>query len=243
MSTIRKQLWRRFLTWALRLAAVATVVLAIAMVVALRPYYEQAQTFDLEVIADQPKLAYNTLPQHLIDAVVAAEDSRFFTHHGLDLRGVARAAHVNWQANSTLQGGSTITQQLAKQTYNIHQRTLKRKLVEVFLARRIENRFTKRTILSAYLSLIYYGNGFNGIRPAAKGYYQKGVSELTVTESATLVGLIKAPSRAEPYDHPARAKKARNLVLKRMADENKLSEEEAAHLQAMPLSPGRGEQI
>ena len=243
MANSGRPIWRRLLKWSVVSLALILVVLSAVLTALLKPYYQQAQQYDLEIIENQPKLPYDSLPQHLIHAVVAAEDSRFFEHQGVDTRGVARAALANWRAKTKVQGGSTITQQLAKQSFGINQRTIKRKLVEMFVARRIEKRFDKQAILTSYLSLIYYGNGFNGIRTAAQGYYQKDVSELTVDEAATLVGLLKAPSLYEPFDHPARAKKARNLVLRRMADEKMLSREEALQYQEAPLRPVREERI
>ena len=130
---------------------------------------------------------------------------------------------------------SKITQQLAKQTYGEVAKTMERKLVEVFLAKRIEAEFDKETILSNYLTIIYFGNDFYGLEDAARGYFDKPAQDLTVAEAATLAGLIKAPSAIEPFQHPERAKASRNLVLTRMATEALLSQEEADRLREQPL--------
>lgn len=222
----------------IRVASAFVLVLAIAVLalsVALKPYQEKAASFDLTVVPHGSAIPLDRLPKHVIDAVVASEDSRFFSHGGVDLKGICRAALVNIRGKQGRQGASTITQQLARQTYGILEKTVERKLVEAFLARRIEKAYEKQIILSNYLSIIYFGNGYHGIEQAAEGYFGKDVEDLTVTEGATLAGLIKAPSALEPFQHPERARKARNLVLGRMATERLLSTEEAERLRKQPV--------
>ena len=224
--------------WLVRLIGVAAVLITvgyIALTMFLKPYKERAEDYDITLVARGHAIDIDTLPQHVINAVIATEDARFFSHEGLDLRGIARAALVNLRAKEKRQGASTITQQLAKQTYGEVAKTMDRKLVEAFLAKRIEAEFDKETILSNYLTIIYFGNGFYGIEDAARGYFDKALGELTVTEAATLAGLIKAPSAIEPFQHPERARASRNLVLTRMATEALLSKEEANRLREEPL--------
>lgn len=211
------------------------IVALVGLAITLKPYKDQAESFDLAELPQSNALDLSRLPQHVIDAVVASEDSRFFDHGGLDMKGICRAALVNLRSKESRQGGSTITQQLARQTYGILEKSMERKLIEAFLARRIERTFDKETILSNYLSVIYFGNGYSGIEAAADGYFNKAVEDLTVTEGATLAGLIKAPSALEPFRYPGRAKEARDLVLGRMAAEELLSEDEADRLQKQPI--------
>ncbi len=234
---------KRLLGRALGLLLVLLLAGLAALFVALRPYKERALAFNLTTLPQAHAVEIARLPQHVVDAVVASEDSRFFDHGGLDLKGICRAALVNFRGEQGRQGASTITQQLARQTFGILEKTMDRKLVEAFLARRIEGAFDKQTILSNYLSIIYFGNGFYGIEAAASGYFGKEVEDLTVTEAATLAGLIKAPSALEPFQHPERARRARNLVLGRMASEDLLSEDEANRLRQQPIRVSHQEEM
>ncbi|OYW28536.1 MAG: hypothetical protein B7Z47_05715 [Chthoniobacter sp. 12-60-6] len=159
------------------------------------------------------------VPQHLIDALVAQEDSRFFKHDGVDYIGLGRAVKENIVAREVTQGASTITQQLARQTFNLLERSYKRKILEAFIAQRIEKQFSKPEILELYLNRIFFGVNFYGVQAAARGYFGKDVKELTIEEAATIVGLIKSPNNIQPIKHPQRAMKERNYVLERMSIE------------------------
>ncbi len=228
----------RIVRWIRRLAFILAVVV-IALAVYLRPYHQQAQSYDLSLIPQANALPLEGVPSHVVGAILATEDVRFYEHHGLDVRGICRAAVANVRGKGPKQGGSTITQQLAKQTYGILKRTMERKFVEGFLARRIEKTYSKDTILSNYLTIIYMGNGYHGLAEAALGYFGKPVSELTVEEAATLAGIIKAPSALEPIGHPERARQARNLVLRRMAAEGYLPSEDVDALCDTPIHLAR----
>lgn len=175
------------------------------------------------------------VPQHFIDALVAQEDSRFFKHDGVDYIGLARAVKENIMAREVTQGASTITQQLARQTFKLLERSYKRKILEAFIAQRIEKHFSKAEILELYLNRIFFGLNFYGVQAAANGYFGKDVKDLTVEESATIVGLIKSPNNIQPLRHPQRALKERNYVLERMAIEGTLTHEEATKLKNKPL--------
>ncbi|MCH2172650.1 PBP1A family penicillin-binding protein [Myxococcota bacterium] len=160
------------------------------------------------------------LPPHVIDAFVASEDSSFFEHSGIDFRSILRAAWVNLQAGgATKQGGSTITQQMVKGLLLSPERSYRRKLREAILAWQIEKRFEKEDILYLYLNQIYFGHGAYGIGEAASTYFGKPPGELTISESALLAGLPKAPSRYSPFANPAEAEKRRVYVLSRMREE------------------------
>ncbi len=175
------------------------------------------------------------VPQHLIDALVAQEDSRFFKHDGVDYIGLIRAMKENLIAGQVTQGASTITQQLARQTFQLLERSYKRKILEAFIAQRIEKHFSKPEILELYLNRIFFGANFYGVQAAARGYFGKDVKELSIEESATIVGLIKSPNNIQPIKHPQRALKERNYVLDRMAAEGTLTLLEAEKIKRRPL--------
>lgn len=167
-------------------------------------------------------IKYKEFPKTLINAVIATEDRRFFKHSGVDIFGLFRAAFVNFFAGHVVQGGSTITQQLAKNVYLSHERTIKRKIQELALALYLENKFTKEQILTMYLNRIYTGNGNYGMDAAAKSYFGKSVSEIDLRESAILAGLIKAPSRYSPANNPDLTLERAHQVLLNMVDNNAL---------------------
>jgi penicillin-binding protein 2A len=171
-------------------------------------------------------VTYEQIPQHMINAVVAIEDHRFFKHNGIDFIGIVRAFVRNTKAGGIVEGGSTITQQLTKNAFLSSEKSYKRKMDEVFLAREIEKEFTKEEILEIYLNTIYFGDGEWGIKRAALHYFGKDVEDLTIDESALLAGLIKAPSALSPYRHLEKATARRDVVLDRMREQNYLSEEQ-----------------
>lgn len=160
----------------------------------------------------------NDVPDHLIHAVLAIEDRRFYEHSGIDLQGLARALIANIRAGEFVQGGSTITQQLAKNMFLTQERKITRKIKEMILALWLEKTMEKDEILSAYLNRVYMGSGVYGVEAAAKEYFNKNVSELTVSESAVLAGLLKAPSVFSPNASPFRAQKRARVVLNAMRD-------------------------
>jgi penicillin-binding protein 2A len=169
---------------------------------------------------------YNQIPEHMIHAVVSIEDHRFFEHNGIDFKGMIRAFVRNTKAGGIVEGGSTITQQLTKNAYLTEERTYKRKINEVFLAREIEKEYSKEEILQLYLNTIYFGDGAWGIKRAALHYFGKEVQDLTIEEAALLAGLIKAPSALSPYRHMEKATERRNLVLEKMKENGFLTEEQ-----------------
>jgi penicillin-binding protein 2A len=171
-------------------------------------------------------VSYSQIPQHMIYAVVAIEDHRFFEHNGVDFIGVIRAFVRNTKAGGIVEGGSTITQQLTKNAFLSSEKSYKRKIDEVFLAREIEKEFSKEEILENYLNMIYFGDGEWGIKRASHHYFGKEVHELTIAEAALLAGLIKAPSALSPYRHLEKAINRRNVVLDRMREQHYLTEEQ-----------------
>lgn len=164
------------------------------------------------------------LPQHLIDAVLSVEDKRFYQHFGFDLTGILRALVVNYSSGEIIQGGSTISQQLAKNLYFTSERTFARKLKEFIAALWLEVRLDKDKILEIYLNTVYYGGGAYGIEAATQHFFEKPAKDITLSESALLVGLLKAPSRFSPtYNLPVAQQRAK-MVLNQMKELNKISE-------------------
>ena len=166
------------------------------------------------------------IPDKLIYAFVSAEDRNFFKHSGIDLGAIFRAFIANLKAGRVVQGGSTITQQLAKNLFLTRERTLKRKIKEALLALKIERTFDKNKIMELYLNQIYLGNGAYGVEAASRVYFGKHVRELSLEESALLAGLPKAPSRFNPLVNPEVAKTRRNYVLRRMLEDGYITSEE-----------------
>lgn len=166
------------------------------------------------------------IPEHVATAVVAIEDRRFYKHPGVDYIGIFRAMFKNLKARDIVEGGSTITQQLTKNVFLTHEQTFGRKWEEFFIAQKIERTFSKDEIIEMYLNTIYFGEGAWGIRNAAQTYYGKEVHELTLSEGATLAGLIKAPSRLSPVKNIEQSMERRNLVLAVMKDQGFISEQE-----------------
>ena len=167
------------------------------------------------------------LPRHLIDAVIATEDRRFFKHWGLDPTGMMRAAFTNLRAGRVAQGGSTLTQQLAKNLFLGSERTYARKLEELVLALWLEVRLGKRNILELYLNRVYFGAGAYGVETASQRFFAKSAREVTLVEAAVLAGLLKAPSRYSPAFNPQVARARAGDVLAKMVEARLLSAEES----------------
>ena len=177
---------------------------------------------------------YDEIPKELVSAFLAAEDHEFFEHSGIYFKGIIRAAWRNLVAGDFEQGGSTITQQVAKQFLGA-EKSLTRKAKEAIVARRLERIYSKKAILSVYLNHIYLGNGAYGVKAAALRYFSKKLDELDIGEMATIAGLAQAPSFYSPVSHPKRATERRNEILDKMARYGFLPEEEARTWREKPL--------
>ncbi len=164
-------------------------------------------------------LPLTEMPQTLIDAFVAAEDSRFYKHRGIDFISIVRAFFKNLEAGTIVQGGSTITQQVTKSFLLTPERSYRRKLREAILAYRIDKAFSKEDILYLYLNQIYLGHGAYGVQAASENYFGKSVKDLNLAECAILAGLPQAPSKYSPFRYPERAKQRQIYALNRMVDE------------------------
>ena len=182
---------------------------------------------------------YESIPTHVVEAFVAAEDKTFFVHGGLDYKGILRGA-INSARNKItgsggLQGGSTITQQVAKNMLLTRDQNIERKIKEALIARRMERAFTKEEIMELYLNEIYLGGRSYGVGSAALRYFGKSLPELNLAEAATLASLAKAPGTVNPYRRPERLVARRGYVLSRMVEDGYITREEADQAQAMPL--------
>jgi len=166
------------------------------------------------------------VPKRIINSFLAAEDSNFYSHIGIDPLGIARAFIANLKAGRVVQGGSTISQQVAKSFLISKERSIIRKIKDIFLAYKIEQFLTKDEILFLYLNQVYLGGGYYGIKEAFQGYFGKELSEVTIAESAMVAGLLVAPSRYSPYSNPKYAYMRQKYVLSRLLADNLISEEE-----------------
>src|SRR5688572_16839672 len=189
---------------------------------------------------DRLPVSLDAVPKVLIDAIIATEDRTFYSHEGISIRGVLRAVWVNLRSQSRSVGGSTLTQQLVKNLYLNPERTYRRKAVEAVMALLLEARYSKDQILETYLNEIYLGqNGsvqIAGVEQASQIFFGKKVTYLTLSEAATLAGIIRSPNVLSPLRNPDRAKARRDTVLKLMVDQNKISETEYEDATASPLA-------
>ena len=246
-SLFKRIFFRRWMVYVLACGFVVSVGAGVAAYIFAEPLWERAQNYDLSkldqietasVILDREgneisrifvenrtPVEIKQIPYHFIQALVATEDSRFFSHSGVDYIGIGRVGWAAVRGKGINQGASTITQQLARQTFEMFERSIERKVTEIFLAQRIEKHLTKSEILELYLNRIYFGSGFFGIKAAAEGYFGKEVEDLTLEESAVMCGLIKNPTTYSPLNSKERSKKTRNYVLSRMVQEGMISEE------------------
>ncbi len=175
------------------------------------------------------------VPENLIKALIATEDTRFYSHHGIDLRGIARAFYRNVRAKKVLEGGSTLTQQLAKALFLTPERSYARKLKEMALALKIEQRYTKREILTLYLNQIYFGSGAYGVEAASQIYFGKKAKDLDTAECALLAGLPRSPNYYSPFKSPENARGRRAYVLNRMVATRVLTPAQAEEAKKAPL--------
>src|SRR5437879_1433275 len=230
---------RPYLPWALLVgSAVVIVVIGVLMGAALAisghlpsvdalysPPSEATRIFaaDGQLIAslyqeNRASVPLADIPRAFRRAVIDTEDAGFYRHHGISLRGVVRASFRNVRERGLAEGGSTITQQLARNLFLTSEKALSRKIAEMMLAIQIERRLTKDEILERYLNQVYFGQGAYGVEAAAEVYFGKPAKDLTLPESALLAGLIRAPSYDSPYDRPDRATARRAEVLQRMVE-------------------------
>lgn len=191
-----------------------------------RVYADNGELIDEFYLEDRSVISVTELPPHVVQAFVAAEDARFFSHHGIDIQGIIRAFYRNIEAGKIVQGGSTITQQVAKSLFLTPEKSYRRKLKEAILAIKIERYLNKYEILNLYLNQIYLGHGTYGIEAASERYFGKSARDLTLSEAALLAGLPKAPSRYSPIFRLELSRQRQAYVLGRMVEDGYITEEE-----------------
>ncbi len=245
---------RRWLFWLCFFGVVAVTLVCVV-------YGIWASTFDMEAVKEMPQrstvfdvdaklysrlegenrivVPLSKVSRNFINALLAREDSRFYSHHGVDPIGVARAVVRNAMRGSAAQGASTLTQQLARNSYPAERvgkrKNIHRKLLEAALAVRIEQRYKKDEILEHYVNRIYFGAGVYGIEAASLSYFNKHASDLSIGEGATIAGIIRSPGRFSPLTNPKGAKRERDTVLDRLVKEDKLTAAKAEEVKQDPL--------
>ena len=204
--------------------------------IATRVYDDRNELIDEFFLEDRKMIKYEDVPQVVIQAFVAAEDARFFQHKGFDLQSISRAFFKNLAAGRIVQGGSTITQQVAKSMFLSPERSYIRKIREALLAYKIDHYLTKEEILALYLNQIYLGHGTYGIEAASQGYFGKSARHLTLPEAALLAGLPKAPSNYSPFVYMERARQRQAYVLERMGEDGYITPQEKKAALAAPIT-------
>ncbi len=204
-----------------------------------RVYSENNKLLAEFFMENRTPVALVDVPANMIDAIIATEDTRFYSHRGIDFHGIARALVRNIRAKKVLEGGSTLTQQLAKILFLTPERSYSRKLKEIALALKIEQRYTKNEILSLYLNQIYFGNGAYGVESAAQIYFDKPARDLTIAECGLLAGLPRSPRYYSPFKSPDQAISRRAYVLNRMVAMNSITsiQAEEAKKAGLPTRP------
>lgn len=200
-----------------------------------RVYSEAGRLLAEFYVEKRTPVPLSEVADRLIQALIATEDVRFYRHRGLDIRGIARAMYRNIKAGQIIEGGSTLTQQLAKVLFLTPEKSFNRKLKEMALALKIEQRYTKKEILYLYLNQIYFGSGAYGVEAAAQTYFGKRAKDLDLAECALLAGLPRSPKRYSPFKDPERALGRRAYVLNRMAAMHIITRAEAEEAKKAPL--------
>ncbi|MDI9571384.1 MAG: PBP1A family penicillin-binding protein [Pseudomonadota bacterium] len=203
---------------------------------ATRVYADNGELVDEFFLEDRKIVKVAELPKFVVQAFVAAEDSRFFEHRGIDIQSISRAFLKNLQAKRIVQGGSTITQQVAKSLYLSPEKRYLRKIKEAILAYKIDRYLTKEEILNLYLNHIYLGHGTYGVEAAAQGYFGKSARHLNLPEAAMLAGLPKAPSTYSPFTHFDRARQRQRYVLERMTEDGYIARADLERALNYPLT-------
>lgn len=237
----RRPFYARWWFWGpLAVLALGAVAAVIAFAVLRAKYEDRVAQFPLEEIEkmesatlvydrngdlvgrfflqNRVPVAADQISPWMTRAVIAAEDNRFKEHDGVDYWGIVRAALKNYRSGRIRQGASTVTQQLARNSFDMRERTYERKIVEILLANRIEKNFSKEQIMALYLNRVYFGAGLYGVEAAARGYFGVSAKDLSIGQCAMLAGLLKSPNGLSPWNNPEGARNARNFVLGRMQD-------------------------
>lgn len=180
-----------------------------------------------EIRAKENYAEFSELPQTYVNAVISVEDKRFYKHNGIDIIAIGRALINDIKAMSYVEGGSTITQQLAKNMYFTQEKKIERKIAEVFMAWKIEDNYSKEDIFELYVNNIFFGDGYYTVKEACRGYFNKELNEITKGECIMLAGIPNAPSVYAPTKNPELAKQRQKQVIEKMLENKFLTEEEA----------------
>ncbi|MCK4364373.1 MAG: transglycosylase domain-containing protein, partial [Candidatus Aminicenantes bacterium] len=204
-------------------------------------YSDEGEVIGEYAIEKRIEIPYEDIPEVIKNAIIATEDPRFYNHRGFDLRGALRALREDIKTklggkSRKLHGGSTISQQLARDLFLHRRQTLRRKFKEVLLARQIEKRYSKHEILTMYCNQFNLGHGAYGVEAASQLYFGKNVSGLAVEEAAMIVGILRGPSLYSPYRNREITQRRRNHVIRRMVEERYLTEEEGEEAKAQPFN-------
>ena len=198
-------------------------------------YDRNGRDFGKIFIQNRQPVPYDRISPMLTKAVIAAEDNKFYEHDGVDYFGIMRAMIANYRRGKISQGASTVTQQLARNSFDMHARTYERKIVEMFLSWRIEKNFKKERIMELYLNRVYFGSGFYGAEAAARGYFGRPAKDLDIGQCAMLAGLLKSPQSLSPWNNIEGATDVRNFVLRRMREMGFITKEQMKEQIAMKL--------
>lgn len=252
-----------FLIWPLRIGLSLAFVGGVVAAILIFQYGAVANRYDISEVLKMPertivldrknreigrlhgenrkRVKLEEIPPVFIDSLILREDSRFFSHGGVDWIGVGRAFHQLFKHHRATQGASTLTMQLAKTSFNHQDRSIHNKLTEIALAKRIESTYSKNQILEAYINRIFWGHTFMGLSAAARGYFNKEPSQLTIGECAMLAGIIYGPNDFSPIRHPEKALQARNIVLGILREKDKITEEQYQAALKEPIATNRPE--
>jgi penicillin-binding protein 1A len=203
--------------------------------IATRVYGDNNELIDEFFLEDRKLIKISDIPRYAVQAFVAAEDARFFHHRGFDLQSITRAFYKNLEAGKIVQGGSTITQQVAKSLYLSPERSYARKIKEAILAYKIDRYLTKEEILNLYLNYIYLGHGTYGIEAASEGYFGKSARFLTLAEASMLAALPKAPNTYSPFLHLAKTRERQSYVLSRMVEDGYITAQQQEEALRAPI--------
>src|SRR3984893_11432440 len=198
-------------------------------------YDRYGQVFGKLFIQNREQVTLDQISPYLVDAVISEEDNRFYEHSGVDFLGMFRAMLKNTQAGRIRQGASTVTQQLARNIFDLRDRTYDRKILEVFLAMRIERFVPKNKVMELYLNRVYFGGGLYGAEAASKGYFGKPAKDLSPGEAAMLAALLKSPNNLSPWHNLEAATQERDFVLNRMVEGHKIPQQIADDAKQQPL--------
>lgn len=239
---------KKFLLWTVIIFLLLCIIGLISFTLIRKHYRSKALAFDMSLVGKMNHsteiydvnnkllgtiflqnriiVPFDKISKNIKNSVVATEDCRFYTHNGVDLKGFSRACWQNVKSLQIKQGGSSITQQLARNTFDIKERSISRKLLEMAIAERMEKTISKEQILENYLNLVYWGNSYYGIEAASLGYFDKNASDLTLMESAILAGMIKSPNRLNPVKNILSCRESAGRVLNQMVELKTISIED-----------------